>query len=101
MLISPKYLSIGIKGRIQHRPVINNSILQGQLVSSLLAVLVSFEEQETTQADELKMKVYLYTQMTGCVRQLPSAGWHPDISSVSLHSFELWGWRIGFLPWLR
>uniref|UniRef100_A0A8D0EHM1 Ig-like domain-containing protein n=1 Tax=Strix occidentalis caurina TaxID=311401 RepID=A0A8D0EHM1_STROC len=60
-----------------------NSILQGWQVSSVVAALISFEERETVQTDELKMKVCLYTQMPGCVRQLSTAGWHPDISSVS------------------
>jgi len=72
-----------MKDRLQHRSVVKNSILQGWLVSSVVAVLTSFEEREMVQAEELKMKVCLYTEMTGCVRQLPIAGWRPDISSVS------------------
>ncbi|XP_065532466.1 cell surface glycoprotein CD200 receptor 1-A-like isoform X2 [Lathamus discolor] len=55
-----------------------------------LSWLVSFEEEETVQADELKLKV-CYAQMAGFVRQLLIAGWHSDISLVSLSSFELWG----------
>lgn len=78
-----------MKDRSQHRPAINNSILQEWLVISIVAGLVSFEEKETMQADELKMKVRLLH--TGFVRQLLIAGWHPDISLVSLRSFELWG----------
>lgn len=101
MLVSPKYLSRGVKDRSQRRPVINNSILQGWLVSSVVAGLISFEEKETVQAAELKMKVCLYTELTGCERRFPTAGWHPDISSVSLSSFELRGWRISSLLWLR
>lgn len=57
VLILPKYLSRGMKDRIQHRPVINNGIVQGWLVSSVVAVLISLEEREMVQAEELKMEV--------------------------------------------
>lgn len=56
-----------MKDRNQHRPVINNSILQERLVISIVAGLLSFEEEETVQADELKMKVsLLYTNDRVC-----------------------------------
>lgn len=46
--------------------------------------LIVLEEKGSVKADELKMKMCLYTQMSGCVRQLLLAGWHPDIISFSL-----------------
>lgn len=86
-----------MKNRNQYKTVINSSMLQGWLLSC--SGLVVLEENENVKADELKMKMCLYTQMTGGVRQLPIAGWHPDISSVSLCFF--WKQRISFSPQLR
>uniref|UniRef100_A0A8C3NZW1 Ig-like domain-containing protein n=1 Tax=Cyanoderma ruficeps TaxID=181631 RepID=A0A8C3NZW1_9PASS len=61
--------------------------------------LVVLEENENVKAAELKMKMCLYTEMTGGVMQLLIAGRHPDISCVSLCC--VWKQRISFSLQLR